>query len=202
VVAGSLLERAAGIDWERLAGTHLFEKLGLRSMRYGAAAPPEGGVAVTGHEPAWFGRSRPVRFDPGEYGSRPFGAPAGFLHATVADLLRYVDFHIQGSHGRSPLLRQASFRRLHTAGGTSPYGLGWVSELTRDPRGQAVETSVHHGGYSGRARANIWFVPETQWGTVIVTNDGRGDESVTSGIFYALLREFQVVAAPSVPSAR
>jgi hypothetical protein len=36
-------------------------------------------------------------------------------------------------------------------------------------------------------------VPETGWGTAIVTNDGRGDESITASIFYALLREFDVI---------
>ena len=40
-------------------------------------------------------------------------------------------------------------------------------------RMQIVEHSVHHGGYTGRSRANIWFVPETQWGTAIVINHGE-----------------------------
>ena len=195
VVAGALLERMAGSGWEELVRATLFEPLGLHSMRYGFATRRPGAAAVAGHEPGWFGRPRVVAADPAEYGSQPFGAPAGFLFATVPDLLRYVDFHIQGANAGGSLLRQMSFERLHQSLGGDRYALGWMSDARRDARGVVVEHSVYHGGYSGRARANMWFVPETQWGTVIVTNDGRGDESISTGIFYALLHEFGVIAA-------
>ena len=65
--------------------------------------------------------------------------------------------------------------------------------MTRDADGRAVEHSVYHGGYSGRSRANMWFAPETGWGTVIVTNHGLGDDAMTADIFYALIREFGLV---------
>jgi CubicO group peptidase (beta-lactamase class C family) len=200
IVAGSMLERAAGVDFEQLARTLLFEPLGLRSMRYGLVSADGVLTRVAGHEPGWFGWSRSIAPDPSRYGLHPFGAPAGFLHASLPDLLRYVDFHIQGANGRSGLLPRAAFEWLHRAVDDQRYALGWESEVRRDPRGHVLEHSVFHGGYSGEERANIWFSPETQWGTVIVTNHGRGDEAVTADIFFALLREFQLLpAAPPAP---
>jgi len=73
--------------------------------------------------------------------------------------------------------------------------LGWETETRHDAQGKIVEHSVYHGGYSGRSRANIWFVPETEWGTAIVMNHGRGDDSISADIFYALIREFRLVPA-------
>jgi CubicO group peptidase (beta-lactamase class C family) len=187
IVAGAMLERLAGLGWEQLVRTVLFEPLGLRSMRYGVA------TEVSGHEPGWFGRSVIIAPNPAEFGTEPFGAPAGFLRSAVPDLLRYLDFHIQGERGGGRILRQAAFERLHHAVDGEPYALGWETEVRRDEQMQIVEHSVHHGGYTGRSRANIWFVPETQWGTVIVMNHGRGDDSISADIFYALLREFRLL---------
>ena len=145
IVAASMLERLAGLDWEQLVRTQLFEPLELRSMRYGIAT-------VSGHEDGWFGRSRVIAPDSAEYGRHPFGAPAGFLVASVPDLLHYVDFHIQGERGRGRLLQQSSFTRLHRAVNAEQYALGWATETRHDAQGQIVEHSVFHGGIPG-ARA-------------------------------------------------
>ena len=193
VVAGSLLERAAGLDWEHLVNAALFRPLQLASLRYGVPSSGDAGRPVSGHEEGWFGRARVVAPDKDEYGTPPFGGPAGFLFGSVPDWLRYVDFHIQGHHGHAGILTAESFQRLHARSGDDRFALGWEVEVTRDGDGRAIEHSVYHGGFSGRSRANMWFVPETQWGTVIVTNHGRGDDAITSDIFYALLREFAVV---------
>jgi CubicO group peptidase (beta-lactamase class C family) len=193
IVAGSLLERAAGIEWEQLVRTTLFQPLGLTSLTYGVPSDGGGETPVSGHEEGWFGRAVIVPPNRAEYGAPPFGSPAGFLYASLPDLLRYVDVHIQGHNGQGPLLRAESFKRLHARGEDPRFGLGWEVEVTRDADGRAVEHSVYHGGYSGRSRANMWFAPETGWGTVIVTNHGRGDDAMTADIFYALIREFGLV---------
>lgn len=189
IVAGTMLERLADLSWEELVRTQLFEPLELRSMRYGVA------TSVSGHEAGWFGRSLAIAPDPAEYGRQPFGAPAGFLRSTVPDLLRYVDFHIQGERGRGRLLQRSSFERLHRAVDMEQYALGWATDVRRDEGGHIVEHSVYHGGYSGRSRANMWFAPESQWGTAIVMNHGRGNDSISADIFYALLRDFGLLPA-------
>jgi CubicO group peptidase (beta-lactamase class C family) len=195
LIVGSLLEQAAEMDWETLVRTRIFQPLELKSMRHGVG-PGSIEAQVWGHEKGWFGRVRAIAPDPDEYGNPPFGSPGGFLHGTVPDLLRYIDFHIRGESGEHPLLSRAGFRRLHApVEKQAGFSLGWQVDVERDPAGRVLWRSVYHGGYSGRARANLWFGPETQWGTVVVLNLGHGGDDVTGDIFYALLREFKLLPA-------
>ncbi|HEY6553977.1 MAG TPA: serine hydrolase domain-containing protein [Vicinamibacteria bacterium] len=191
LVAGSMLERVSGRSWEHLVLSRLFEPVGLRSMRFGAPSSSSTTPFAWGHESGLFGRARSIQPDPDEYGDPPFGSPGGFLYSTVPDLLRFVDFHIQGASARPTLLGRQSFARLHTPHEDQRFALGWEVELKRDGRGSVLERSLYHGGFSGRARANMWFSPESRTGTVIVYNHG-GDEvaDAYSDIFYALLAEF------------
>ncbi|MFT3870557.1 MAG: serine hydrolase domain-containing protein [Nibricoccus sp.] len=192
VIAGSILERAAGKPLEALAQSRLFQPLGLDSLQYGAAPK------IAGHEDGWFGKNRRASVDPAKYGSPPFGSPGGFLSCSVPDLLRYLDFHNQGEHAGHALLRRESFQHLHSQVANRRFALGWEIETRRDARGRVIERSIFHGGYSGYARANMWFVPETNWGTVIVMNHGRGDGSNCTDIFYALLKEFGLISSTPV----
>jgi CubicO group peptidase (beta-lactamase class C family) len=196
IIAGSMLERAAGEDWETLARTRLFQPLELKSFHHGVP------TVVSGHEDNWLGRPRAIAPNLAEYGTSPFGSPAGFLACSVPDLLRYVDFHNRGENIGHPLLSRESFQRLHAQVGNQRYALGWEVEVKRDAKGQTIERSLYHGGYSGRYRANMWFAPETQWGTVIVMNHGRGNDSISADIFYALLREFGLLPAAPAAQAR
>jgi CubicO group peptidase (beta-lactamase class C family) len=193
LVAASMIEEVSGKAWEEIVHALLFEPLGLRSMRYGF--PPANETAVvSGHGTASFFWSRtvPVRHEPEKYGDPPFGSPGGTLFTSVADLLRYLDFHIQGANGNSTLLGRDSFERLYTPLESEGYGLGWSVEIKRDRQGKIVERSIFHGGSSGGDRANMWFCPESRRGTVIVYNHGADDKlDAYREIFYALLREFE-----------
>jgi CubicO group peptidase (beta-lactamase class C family) len=193
LIVGSLLERAAGVDWETLVRTRLFLPLGLASMRYGVWAD-RAHVQVSGHEDGWFNRPQALAANPAEYGNPPFGSPGGFLYCSVPDLLRWVDFHTRGEKTGHTLLSRESLHYLRSPIAGQTWALGWQVEVERGADGRVIH-SVFHGGYSGRARANMWFGPETQWGTVIVMNHGRGGEAVTTDIFYALLREFGLLPA-------
>ena len=188
LIAGSFLEQAAGVDWETLVRTQLFLPLGLASMHYGVSATRTH-VQVSGHEDGWFNRPRAITADPAEYGTPPFGSPGGFLFCSVPDLLRWVDFHTRGEKTGHTLLSRESLQYLRAPVAGQTWALGWQVEVERGADGRVIH-SVFHGGYSGRARANMWFGPESQWGTAIVMNHGRGGEAVTTDIFSALLREF------------
>lgn len=192
LIAGSMMEKASGVRFEELVRQRLFEPSNLASMRFG---PPSeiGDKAVWGHEPRAFGRTKAVKDDPAEYGDPPFGAPGGFLYCSLPDLLRYVDFHNRGANGYGRLLKKETFGRLYTPSPGGHYALGWEVEIKHDSTGKVIERSIYHGGYSGRFRANMWFCPESQWGTVILCNDGRGDGAEMAAVFLALLKEFELV---------
>jgi CubicO group peptidase (beta-lactamase class C family) len=187
LVAASMIEKVTGKAWEEAVRETLFEPLGLGTMRFGLSSP------VWGHESRSFGRTRAVKPDPAEYGEPPFGSPGGFLSCTVADLLRFVDFHIQGANGHGRLLSHASFARLHAPLVGQHFALGWEVETKRNGQGEILERSIYHGGFSGRFRSNMWFCPESRTGTVIVYNHGGNDKAdAYAEIFYALLREFRL----------
>lgn len=193
LVAASMLEKVTGKAWEQTVSEMLFTPLSLKSMRFSSAAAGLDGAIVWGHEPGFLGRTVAVASDPKEYGDPPFGSPGGFLATSIPDMLRYIDFHIQGANGKASLLKAESFKFLHTPLQGEQFALGWEVEATRDAAGRVVEHSIYHGGFSGRARANMWFCPESKTGTVIVYNHGGDDKAnAYADIFFALLREFSL----------
>jgi CubicO group peptidase (beta-lactamase class C family) len=196
-IAGSMIERVTGQPFEELIRHRLFEPLQLVSAKFGFGSTDRLDASVWGHEDGAFGRTKPLRPDTSEFGDPPFGSPGGFLHITVPDLLRYVNFHIEGANRRGKLLKSDSFARLFTPLPNQNYALGWDVELKRDPAGKIIERSIYHGGYSGRFRANMWFCPESQWGTVIVCNHGRGEGAEMAQVFLALVQEFGQLDRPA-----
>jgi hypothetical protein len=93
----------------------------------------------------------------------------------VPDLLRFVDFHFQGASGNGTFLSSELFAKLHTPVEGQHFALGREVETTRDGQGKIVERSIYHGGFSGRSRANMWFLPESRTGMVIIyTHGGNG----------------------------
>ena len=203
LIAGSMIEKASGMAFEDLARQRVFTPLKLNSAGYGPGTDKTKGELAWGHGVATrevnriidqlAGRGRAVKPESAEFGEPPFGSPVGFLYCSVPDLLRYVDLHARGAEAHSQLLKPESFDRLHTPLKGQQYALGWEVEVTRNAGGQVVERSIYHGGYSGRSRANMWFGPESGWGTVIVCNSGKGDGSQMGEVFYALLRELKII---------
>jgi CubicO group peptidase (beta-lactamase class C family) len=190
LVAGYMMEKVTGKAWEDCVREMLFNPLGLATMQFGVPPASESSAVVWGHESGWSDRPRPIKPDPDEFGDPPFGTPGGFLYCTVGDLLRFVDFHIQGANGNCRLLSRDSFARLHTPLEKQHFALGWEVETRRDKEGKIVERSIYHGGFSGRFRSNMWFCPESKLGIVIVYNHGGNDKAdVYADIFYALLEE-------------
>jgi CubicO group peptidase (beta-lactamase class C family) len=192
LIAGSIIEKVSNVPFEDLLRERLFKPLELGSMRFGPATE-DGNKEVWGHEGRWLGGLKPVKDDAAEYGDPPFGSPGGFLYCTLPDLLRYVDFHNRGANQHGKLLKPESFDRLYTPPADGQYALGWEVQFTRDTAGKVVERSIYHGGYSGRFRANMWFCPESGWGTVIFCNDGRGEGKEMGDVFRALLKETKVI---------
>ncbi len=199
LIAGSMIEKAAGEPFEDLAQRYIFDPLDLKSTSFGPGADDAPPLVVWGHEPGGFSGKNAVEPDNGDFGSPPFGSPAGFLNCTIADLLRYVDEHARGANGYGKMLTRESFDRLHAPLEGQQYALGWEVQVTPDAAGRIVERSIYHGGYTGGARANMWFCPESGWGTVIVCNDGSGVGEEMGAVFYELLKEMKIVPSSYAP---
>lgn len=123
VVAGAMLEARLGAPWETLIRTHVFAPLAMTSAGFGAPGVAGRHDQPAGHSKAILGARRD---------SHPVGTgltdnpvvigPAGTVHASCADMLRYLDAHRDGA----PFLKPDSWRTLHTQPFGGDYAMGWV----------------------------------------------------------------------------
>jgi CubicO group peptidase (beta-lactamase class C family) len=134
VVAGAMLEAAGGATWEELVAAEVFGPLGLASAGFG---PPEG-EQPQGHRGGLLGGLRPV--PPGPRADNiPALGPAGRVHLSAGDMLRYLRAHLVGDAG---FLSADSWARLHRAEGPGDYALGWAE----------VDGVLRHSGSN-----TLWF---------------------------------------------
>jgi D-alanyl-D-alanine carboxypeptidase len=111
VLAAIMLENATGKSWEQLIAREVLRPLGLKSAGFG---PP--GSAKSFDQPRGHVGGAPVYLD------NPVAmAPAGGLHISMADLLRYLAAH----RDKPKFLGAAQWKELHTARFGSAYALGW-----------------------------------------------------------------------------
>lgn len=165
-IAGVMLENAAGKPWEELMETILFEPLRMESAGFGAPGIPENVDQPWGHTKGFFTGIKPV--PPGPKADNPPAiGPAGTVHCSLADLAKYVVFHLAGEQGASELLNAESFKKLHTSAGDD-YALGWVV-LEREWAGGPA---LMHNGSNTMFYVVIWMAPERNSAVIVATNVG------------------------------
>lgn len=119
IIAGAMLERVAREAWESLMQQRLFKPLRMATAGFG---PPS---AATKADQPWGHVWKNGRFVPAYGDNPPPLGPAGTVHCSVADYLRFADLHAS-SGGRPPGLlekKTAEFLRTPPEGGD--YALGW-----------------------------------------------------------------------------
>lgn len=177
IVAAAMLEAATGRPWEDLMRERLFAPLAMENAGFG---PPELFPALPDpHEadpneadpgtPAPFSPLQPVghAWWPGQRGvPHPPGVPpqdnpavagpAARLHAPMAAMIRFLEAH----RTRAPLLRPATWDRLHTPPFGGTYALGWIvrgdGSLWHDGSNNLWTAQVRITGSGSRALATNW----------------------------------------------
>ena len=122
VVAGAMLEAKFGESWEDLIRIHLFKPLGLQSAGFGAP-----GHAGATDQPVGHSDNLPSGARPHPVGSRltdvaPALGPAGSVHMSLRDILRYLIAH----RDRSEFLKPQTWATLHTPPFGGNYAMGWL----------------------------------------------------------------------------
>jgi len=163
MIAAAMLERATGKTWEDLIRERLFEPLGMTSAGFG---PPSANGELDQPRGHW-GNGKPSgRFDnPACYG------PAGTVHATLEDWLKFLALHLAGARGEpTELLFADSFAHLHTppAGAEPAYACGWVI-ADRPWAGGRVLT---HDGSNTAWFCWVWIAPAEDMIVVAACNQG------------------------------
>ncbi len=164
---------AAGASWEDLAGRYLFEAAGMRTASYRHAdfLARENRAAlhveVNGRFAARYERNADAQ------------SPAGGASASVADLARWLQLHLNQSVLDGQLLLPAAAlaetrtEQIETAsaadspsGRAEYYGLGWISN--QDAQGR--RRNSHSGAFALGASTCVQLAPDQQLGIVVLTN--------------------------------
>jgi len=165
VVAGAMLEVAAGDDWETLIRARLFEPLGMRRAGFGppaaagAAGEPWGhaGDTVEPVDPASIGADNP-----------PGLGPAGTVHASIADLAAYIGVWLD--EGR-PLVSRRSYDAI-VAEVRDGFALGWF--VYKNENGLVLT----HDGSNTMFYSTMHLLPEKNIGVVVTANSGGAEKAV------------------------
>ena len=161
VTVGLALEVLSGQGWEALMQDRLFTPLGMTSAGFGAPATPGTVDAPWGHAPD------PI--PPGPYADNPPAlGPAGTVHASLADMLRYAGLYLSGGHAPdgSVLVSEASLAQIE-AGRVGDYGFGWLVGHT--PQGDLV---LGHDGSNTMFYCSLIILPTKGEVVLAMTNAG------------------------------
>ena len=165
IVAGAMLEKVTGMPWETLMQQEVFTPLGMTSTGFGAPGTaglrdqPWGHMAQGG---GW------VPLDPGQPNADNPAAlgPAGTVHTTLSDYLKYAVAHLEGANGTSTYLTTATFTKLHTPTLGTDYALGWGVVN----RAWAGGDALTHAGSNTLWYAVVWLAPARDLAIFAVTN--------------------------------
>ncbi|HML12463.1 MAG TPA: serine hydrolase domain-containing protein [Xanthobacteraceae bacterium] len=122
VVAAAMLETKLGKSWEDLTAEHLFGPLGLSTAGFGAPGHAGETDQPVGHTIAPPGEARRAYPVGGLVTDNPVViGPAGRIHMSLQDLLRYLVAH----RDRTDYLKPEGWTVLHTPPFGGEYAMGW-----------------------------------------------------------------------------
>ncbi len=167
-IVGSLLEELTGTPYEELMETRIFEPLGMDSCGFFAPGTPGQLDQPWGHLDQRGGEPVDPGGPDGEMGHA--FSPAGLVHCSMADWVRFLQSQLRGFQGsENEIVSPEAFETLRTPAPDTGYALGWGVIVQSD--GSAVLT---HTGSNLRFTADVWLISEEGRGFVTVTNIGVG----------------------------
>lgn len=188
LIVGYVLETISGKTYEELLDEYIFKPLGMtRTNAYLDLLEGDADHATPYDRPEGLGMKGfvecPVYRTPVEDMSKGIGSPfaaAGSINSCAADMLKWVQLHLQnGKWGDQQLISEKSMKELHkpnihSGSQTLPgaecdpdfvsYAMAWQVE---NYRGVKV---ISHGGNINGYSAHTCFVPELNLGIVAYTN--------------------------------
>lgn len=183
VIAGHMAEKATGKSWETLMREKLFTPLGMTTAGFGNPAKRDSNLQPSGHSeeniphyddnPAWLG-------------------PAGTVHCSIGDWVKYVRSHLQGAEGiegKPRLLSLASFKKLQSPLDDpkyppSDYAMGWGVNKEEWAGGR----NIWHNGSNGAWYAIVWMAPDRNFSILFLSNkDSTSGFSASGKVFDTLL---------------
>ena len=162
VLAGAIAEQATGKSFETLVQEEVFAPLGMKvefsASRRGQVLGHQAGKALTG----------PKSDNPQLFG------PAGEVKLTMHDWALFAIDQMAGEKGQGRLLKQDTYRLLHTRQGDTNAALGWGVK-TDWPKDAPIRM-LTHAGSNGYWNALIALAPDQAGGVLIAANAAEGTD--------------------------
>ena len=166
-VAGHIAEHATGQSWEALVRRWVFQPLGMETAGFGAPGAPGKVDQPWGHHRGADGKLVPV--EPGPRADNPPAiGPAGTVHCSLRDLVRFVAAHLRGAQGKPTALPPGIYKGLHTPHQDQQYARGWIVVERPWAGGKALT----HAGSNTMWYTLIWIAPGKDIAFVVATNYG------------------------------
>lgn len=126
-----------------------------------------------------------VASDDGWKDARDLGGAmgAGSIYSTVDDLARWMGNYWTAELGGEDLIDQMTTRYVLVDGDTTNYGLG----LFIDKMGSV--TRIHHGGADSAHRSSFAFLPELDFGVIVLTNSPADVDALAGRVVEAFFED-------------
>ena len=165
VLAGFIAETRAGASWQDLIRREIARPLGLTSLGFG---PPRGAADPWGHKRRFF-VTRPVNPSGAGADNPAWLGPAGTLHMSLADLLRWGQTHMRACRGEMPeFLSALACVRLHTPV-ADDYALGWAVQTLEGLNAGPIQS---HNGSNTMWVAELAYSAERDTVLAVAMNTG------------------------------
>jgi CubicO group peptidase (beta-lactamase class C family) len=167
VIAGAMIERATGMDWESAIEQYLFSPLGMASAGFG-------GLGTIGmvDQPWGHYQSDPPKVccnGPAAANNSLVLGPAGTVHCTIQDWAKFITDQLRGARGEQAFLSPQAYTMLLTNYG-GDYSLGWA--LVEGDWAGGV--AYGHAGSNGIYYAEAWVVPNLNYAVMVLANAAGG----------------------------
>ena len=173
-LAGAIVDRVTGEEYEAVLRRFLFEPLGMKSAGFGPMGTP-GQI-----DAPWQHRKKGneiVPVDPRPINDNPlFITPAGRVHCSMADWAKYVQCVLKAMRSEEGLLPAAQVQQLKEPPFGGKYALGWG--ITERPwaGGQVLQ----HAGSNRMNYCVVWVAPLKNFAVLAATN--RGGDGAPEGL--------------------
>ena len=179
LLAGYIAETVTEQSWETLIRAEIATPLGLDTLGFGA---PSGEGVPWGHENHLLFK-RPVSPDPPWADNPPWIGPAGTVHMSVAEVLRWGQAQLTACKGTPGAYLNAALCREAQTEVTKNYGLGWA--VLQTAQGTPL---IMHAGSNTKWLAILALFPEEDLVVVVATNVAAQKR------IDALMRDLQALA--------
>lgn len=172
LILGALIEEVTDQTYAEYMEQNVFKPLGMNRAAADYETAYEKGY-LSGYQ-SWFGLplKSSVTYDNG-------GAPYGYITASVEDLVQYIKF-ISGKDFNDFLSNHFMNQYLTPyiqTGENRYYGLG-----IRISNPDSQDKMIWHSGSTPDSHAEMFYIPSTDWGGVILTN--KNNQLEEEGLYY------------------